>query len=94
VPPENEIKYPEPNMFGNMPAQGMYLRHVKNVTLSDVEIAAVSDDARPAFIFQNVSCADLFHIKAPTGAPVLEVHDSAGVVAMWVKGVKDGPVQE
>ena len=94
VPAENEKKYPEPNMFGDMPAQGMYLRHVKNVTLSDIEIAALSDDARPAFIFQNVSGADLFHIKTPAGAPTLELHDSAGVRAMWVKGLKDGPVRE
>jgi len=94
VPPENENKYPETSMFGNMPAQGMYLRHVKNLTLSDIEIAAVSDDARPAFIFQSASGADLFHIKTPAGAPVLEMHESTGVQAMWVKGVKDGPVQE
>jgi polygalacturonase len=94
VPAEDETKYPEPNMFGNMPSQGMYLRHVKNVTLSDIEIAASSDDARPAFILQNVSGADLFHVKSPAGAPVLETHDCTGVQAMWVKGVKDGPVQE
>jgi polygalacturonase len=93
VPAEDESKYPEPNMFGNMPSQGMYLRHVKNVTLSGIEIAAMSDDARPAFIFQNVSGADLFHIKTPAGSPVLETHDSTGVQALWVHGVKDGPVQ-
>ena len=68
-------------MFGDMPAQGMYLRHVKNVTLSDIEIAALSNDARPVFILQNVSGADLFHIKTPAGAPALEIHDSAGVQA-------------
>ncbi len=94
LPMEDENKYPEPNMFGNMPAQGMYLRHVKNVTLSDISIAAMSDDARPAFIFQNVSGADLFHIKTPAGVPVLEMRNSTDVLAMWVKGVKDGPVQE
>ncbi|HUB52480.1 MAG TPA: glycoside hydrolase family 28 protein [Terracidiphilus sp.] len=93
VPPENESKYPEPNMFGNMPAQGMYLRHVKNVTLSNIEIAAIDDDARPAFIFQNVTGADLFHIKPPAGAPVLELHESSNVQALWVKGLKDGPVE-
>jgi polygalacturonase len=94
VPPENESKYPEPNMFGNMPAQGMYLRHVKNVTLSDIEIAAIDEDARPAFIFQNVSGADLFHIKTPAGAPVLEMHESTNVQSMWVKGLKDGTVDQ
>jgi polygalacturonase len=67
VPPENETKYPEPNMFGNMPAQGMYLRHVKNLTLSGIEIAAMSDDARPVLIFQNVSGAEMFHIKGACG---------------------------
>ena len=54
----------------------------------------MSNDARPVFILQNVSGADLFHIKTPAGAPVLEIHDSAGVQAMWVKGLKDGLVQE
>jgi hypothetical protein len=67
---------------------------VKNVTLSDIEIAAMTDDARPAFILQNVSGADLFHIKTPPDAPVIETHDSTGVEARWVNGVKDGPVQD
>jgi hypothetical protein len=77
-----------------MPAQGMYLRHVKNVTLSDIEIAAIDEDARPAFIFQNVTGADLFHIKTPAGAPVLEMHESTNVQSMWVKGLKDGTVDQ
>jgi len=94
LPAENENKYPEPNMFGNMPSQGMYLRHVKNLTLSGIVIAAMSDDARPAFILQNVSGADLFHIRTPDSAPVLEMRDSTGVQAMWVNRMKDGAVQD
>lgn len=89
-PPENEQKYPEPNMFGNMPSQGFYMRHVKNVSLSDIEVTALTDDARPVFIFQNVENADLFHIKTPANAPVLELHDCKDVNALWVRGVKDG----
>ena len=91
-PAENESKYPEPNMFGEMPSQGFYLRHIKNIELSDIEVAAISDDARPAFVLQNVSGADLFHIKTPPGAPVLELHSSESVQALWVRGIKDGPV--
>ena len=90
TPPENEQKYPEPNMFGNMPSQGFYVRHVKNISLSDIEIAPLTDDARPGFIFQNVEGADLFHIKTPPNAPVLELHDCTGVNALWVRGLKDG----
>ena len=90
VPPEVEQKYPEPNMFGPMPSQGFYLRHVRNVSLSNIEIAAMADDARPAFILQNVTGADFFHIKTPPSAPVLELHDSSDVTTLWVRGVKDG----
>jgi len=90
TPPENEQKYPEPNMFGNMPSQGFYLRHARNVSMSDIEITALADDARPAFVFQNVEGADLFHIKTPTNSPVLEMHESRDVKALWVRGLKDG----
>ena len=90
MPAENEQKYPEPNMFGSMPSQGFYLRHVKNVTMSNIEIVAMSEDARPALMMQNVEGADLFHIKTPPGAPVLDLHDCKDVTALWVRGLKDG----
>ena len=89
-PPENEQKYPETNMFGEMPSQGFYLRHVQNVSLRDIEITALSPDARPAIILDNVTGADLSHIKAPSDSPVLEHHDSADVRTFWVRGVNDG----
>ena len=91
MPAENEQKYPEPNMFGNMPSQGFYLRHVKNVSISDIEIASISEDVRPAFILQNVEEADFFHVKTPAGAPVLDLHECKEVTTLWVRGVKDGP---
>ena len=94
TPAENEQKYPEPNMFGNMPSQGFYVRHVKNVSISDIEIASLTEDARPAFIFQNVEGADLFHIKTPQNSPVLEMHASTEVNVLWVRGLKDGPQAE
>ena len=90
MPAENEQKYPEPNMFGEMPSQGFYLRHVRNVSLRDIEIAAMAEDARPALIMQNVVDADLFHIKTPTSAPVLKLYECKDVNALWVRGVKDG----
>lgn len=92
APPENEGKYPEPNMFGSMPSQGFYLRHVKNIELSDIEISAMTDDARPAFVLQNVEGADFFHVKTPTSSPAIEVRESKDVRALWVRGVQDGAV--
>ncbi|HET8637846.1 MAG TPA: glycoside hydrolase family 28 protein [Acidobacteriaceae bacterium] len=90
VPPEDEHKYPEPNMFGDMPSQGFYLRHVKNIELSDIEIAAISPDARPAFVLRDVEGADFFHVKTPPVTPAIVLHDSKDVEARWVRGVKDG----
>jgi hypothetical protein len=36
-------------MFGPMPASGFFLRHMRNVEMSHVEIANTTPDARPAF---------------------------------------------
>ena len=91
-PAENENKYPEPDMFGSMPSQGFYLRHVKNIELSNVEISAMADDVRPGFILQSVHGADLFNIKTPLGSPVVEVRDSKDVRALWVRGINDGTI--
>ena len=65
--PELENKYPEPNMFGITPASGFFLRHVRNLEMSHVEIANAIPDARPAFYLQNVERADFFAVTAPRG---------------------------
>jgi polygalacturonase len=67
-PPEFEDKYPEPGMFGTTPASGFYLRHVRNVEMSHVEIANSTPDARPAFYLTDVERADFFAVTAPRNA--------------------------
>jgi polygalacturonase len=67
-PPELEGKYPEPGMFGPMPAYGFFLRHVRNIEMSHVEIATATADARPAFHLNHVERADFFAVSAPRGA--------------------------
>jgi len=64
--PENEKNYPEPNMFGTMPSYGFYLRHVDGLKLRDVEVSFLSDDARPAFIFDDVKGLDSHNVKGQT----------------------------
>jgi polygalacturonase len=92
APAEDEQKYPEPNMFGDMPSQGFYLRHVKNIEISNVEIATMAEDVRPAFVLEAVDGADFFHVKTPPNAPVIELRHSKAVNALWVRGVKDGMI--
>jgi len=64
-PPENEATYPDPHMFGPMPAHGFFIRHVNNIELTNVEIAYATPDARPAFVLDSVTDADFFRIKLP-----------------------------
>jgi polygalacturonase len=69
-PPEKENGYPEPTMFGPMPAYGFYIRHVKGIQVSNVEVRTMKEDARPAFILDDVEHADFIHVKtrrAPAG---------------------------
>ena len=67
-PPESENKYPEPSMFGTIPAYGFYLRHVKGLEMHDVEVSFQKDEARPAFMLDDVSGANLHNIKAQRGS--------------------------
>jgi len=63
-PPEKEDDYPEPVMFGEMPAYGFYIRHVKGLTMTDVEVSYIKDDVRPPFVLDDVKGADFHRIKA------------------------------
>src|SRR5205085_2541717 len=66
-PPELENAYPEPNRFGPMPAQGFFIRHVKGIAMSDVEIRSTTADLRPAFVLNDVDGADSSRIRLPKG---------------------------
>jgi hypothetical protein len=41
VPPEQERDYPEPSFFGPLPAQGLLIRHARNVEFHHIEITSV-----------------------------------------------------
>lgn len=70
VPPEKEDAYPEPVMFGEMPAYGFFIRHVEGIALDNVEVSYLTDDLRPPFVLSNVRDADFHRIKARRGANV------------------------
>ncbi len=67
-PPESENKYPEPSMFGTIPAYGFYVRHVKGLEMHDVEVSFQKDEARPAFMLDDVSGINLHNIRAQRGS--------------------------
>ena len=47
---EKEIAYPEATMWGNLPAKGFFVRHVRNVHFSNVVVATEQPDVRPDIV--------------------------------------------
>ena len=65
-------------MFGPLPATGFFLRHIRNLQMSNVEIATETPDARPAFWLKAVEGADFFRVRVPRpsgSAPAFDLHD-------------------
>ena len=79
-PPEKEDSYPEPTMFGDLPAYGFFIRHVKGLELRDVETSYLKEDLRPAFWLNDVNGVEFLHVKAQR---------SAGVPMFDLKNVTD-----
>jgi polygalacturonase len=63
-PPERENIYPEPAMFGDLPAYGFFIRHIKGLQMRDVEVSYLTSDQRPAFWLNDVIGAEFIHVKA------------------------------
>jgi polygalacturonase len=73
-PPEVENAYPEPSMFGDLPATGLFVRHVRNLEVSNLEVRTEAADARPAFWLMDVDGADFFRVKVAKKSAVPTFH--------------------
>jgi polygalacturonase len=69
-PPERETNYPEPSMFGEIPAYGFFIRHARGVELSNVEVGFMTEDLRPAFHLEDVRGATFLGVAAQKAADV------------------------
>jgi polygalacturonase len=87
-PAEKIAEYPEQDMFGPLPAQGFFLRHIRNLEMSHVEIAAVKPDARPSFYLEDVNRADFLAITAPTPG-AFALHDVTDLRIHWSRAAQD-----
>ncbi len=88
-PPANEEKYPDPNMFGALPASGVFARHASNIELSHIEVSTRAPDARPGLWLQDVNGFDASFLKLPAGAPVAALDRVAGFRTFGSRAVPD-----
>jgi polygalacturonase len=89
VPPEEADKYPDPGVFGPMPAQGFFLRHLRHLEMSHVEIVPMTKDGRPAFVIEDVERADFLAITAPTSPPAFAVRRASDIRVSFSRAAKD-----
>ncbi len=67
---ENSNKYPENRMFGTLPAHAFYIRHARGIHLSDVRVSMRQEDARPAFVLDDVHDSVFTGIKTESVSQV------------------------
>jgi hypothetical protein len=89
--PEREKEYPEPSMFGVVPAYGFFLRHAKGVELNDVGVSYIKEDRRPAFVLDSVDGVEFENCKAAKadGANALVMLNVKNVSAHRCAGLAD-----
>jgi polygalacturonase len=91
VVPQMEQGYPEPSRFGDIPASGFFIRNVKNIELTNVELSWSQPDARPVFYLDNVEGAEFFRIKTPkaVSSPLFELKEVGDFSISLSRNVKD-----
>ncbi|SNS23211.1 Polygalacturonase [Granulicella rosea] len=87
TPPEEVAKYPDPPMFGTIPASGLYLRHIRNLEMSHVEVSPMKPDARAAFYLQGVDRADFISCTAP--GPAFRLNEVTDLRILLSRAAKD-----
>lgn len=77
--PERAKDYPDSGMFGRLPAYGFYFRHVKGLSLTNVDVSWKSQEARPALVLEDVGSFRLEGFRgqaSPAALPLVVLRDA------------------
>ncbi|MCX2678516.1 glycoside hydrolase family 28 protein [Galbibacter sp. EGI 63066] len=96
VVPEYIDSYPEPAKFGVMPAYGFFVRHVKNIEMSNINIHFLGEETRTAIILDDVRGAELLNIEAQKAekAPILQLRKSEEITIRDSNGLDDVHIEK
>ena len=96
VVPEKISEYPENRMFGPvLPAYGLYVRHVKNLTIENIQCRVRKPDYRPAFIFDDVHNASLNNFQADVSlgkSPIIRIDNSSDILLSRFRATDNVPL--
>jgi len=62
-PDEKEKDYPEPDMFGRLPAYALFARHVAGLDVRDADFSFEKGESRPAVQLRDVIRVDLDNVR-------------------------------
>jgi hypothetical protein len=79
--PQRERKYPDAAHFRNLPAYGLYCRHVRGLRVDRTTLTVGEPDARPALVLDDVRHSSVRNLVATAPA-------DAGPVA-WLRSTRD-----
>jgi polygalacturonase len=82
--PEAPKAYPQPVMFGPLPAFALVLRHVSDISLRDVQLQAAVQEERAAIVADDVTTLHLLGYEDRSG-------NSAS--HLWFRNVRDSMVE-
>ncbi|MDR2087556.1 MAG: glycoside hydrolase family 28 protein [Dysgonamonadaceae bacterium] len=82
VPPENEKVYPEPWMFGTIPASAFFVRHARNIRFHQINIDFMEKDFRPAFVLDDATGIEIKEVNAvlPANVEKIELRNNSNIM--------------
>lgn len=81
APPE--VAFPDRIRLGQLPAHGIYVRHARNVTMSNLSLGCEAADHRPALAFDDAANVRIVNLDARSTASapaVIQLKDAEGVL--------------
>jgi polygalacturonase len=97
VPTENEKGYPEPGMFGALPAYGFYFRHVKGIEMNHIKLDYTKPEGRNAFVLDDVHDAYFERMNIKKGTENASFFDLRNVSDFSIedsRNIKDARVEK
>jgi polygalacturonase len=94
VVPENEKNYPEPSMFGILPASTFYIRHAKNITFDNIRVSFQKEDFRPAFVLNNVHGIEFNRLKIATNQKLFSLKNVTDFSVMNSRNIEDKKIEK
>ena len=88
---EQVAGYPEPSMFGLLPAYGLYVRHAERIKVHNVELGFMEKDTRPAVVLDDVTDIEFVDFEAQTapGSSTFVLRNVRDFSTHRVKGLAD-----